>query len=246
MDWLPVTPGILAVGLGVMAVAATLQATIGFGFAVLSVPVLLFVDPRLAPVPQLLCAVPLTLSMVWREREALDLKGIWWVIGGRVLGALIGLQLLMMASKRSLDVVIALIVLVAVAILAMARNIPRNRYTEVAAGTASGVSSLVSSIGGPPLALLYRDAGGGTLRSSLAAIFAIGLAITITTRSIAGEISVDDLIIAAIFFPAVAFGVWSSRFFLGRVEGAPLKRAILVVASLAAAGLLLRATTGLG
>ncbi len=103
---------------------------------------------------------------------------------------------------------------------------------------------MVSSIGGPPLALLYRDAGGGTLRSSLAAIFVIGLVITITARSVAGEINADDLVLGACLFPAVALGVWCSRFFLGRVEGAPLKRAILVVASLAALGLLWRALSG--
>ena len=240
MDWLPVTPGLLAAGFAVMVIASTLQATIGFGFAMLSVPVLLMLDPKMAPVPQLLCAVPLTVSMVWRERHALDLKGIWWVIAGRVVGALVGLQLLAMASQRSLDLTIAAIVLIAVGILAIARHIPRNPYTEVAAGTASGVSSLVSSIGGPPLALLYRDAGGGTLRSSLAAIFAIGLTITITARTVAGEIRLDDVILAGCFLPAIAFGVWSSRFFLGRVEGAPLKRAILVVAATAAIGLVVR------
>jgi len=239
--WLPVTPWALAGGLVVMTVAATLQSTIGFGFAVLSVPVLLMIDPQLAPVPQLLCAVPLTLSMAWRERDALDLRGIWWVIGGRLIGALLGLQLLMVASKQLLDVVIALIVLAAVAAIAAVRRVPRTPFTEVAAGTASGVSSLVSSIGGPPLALLYRDASGGTLRSSMAAIFTIGLAITITTRAVAGEISRVDLEVAACLLPAVLLGFWSSRFFLGRVEGGGLKRAILVVASLAAVGLLARA-----
>ncbi len=246
IDWLPVTPWALAGGLVVMALAATLQSTIGFGFAVLSVPVLLMIDPHLAPVPQLLCAVPLTLSMAWRERRDLDLSGISWVIGGRLIGALLGLQLLVLASKRLLDVVIALIVLGAVASLAWVRRIPRNPFTELAAGTASGVSSLVSSIGGPPLALLYRDASGGTLRSSMAAIFAIGLAITITTRAVAGEISQTDLVLAACLLPAVLLGFWSSRFFLGRVEGAPLKRAILGVASLATLALIARAAFAYG
>ena len=76
MDWFPVEPSILIVAMLWTTVSASLQGTLGFGFAICAVPVLSLLDPLWAPVPQLLVGFPLTLSMAIRERHALDLSGI--------------------------------------------------------------------------------------------------------------------------------------------------------------------------
>ena len=80
IEWLDMTLLTVSIALFVTTLAATLQATIGFGFAVLSVPVLALLEPRLVPVPQLLLIAPLALGMALRERAALQLKSIWWVV----------------------------------------------------------------------------------------------------------------------------------------------------------------------
>lgn len=237
----PVPPGVLAAALAVTAASAALQGTIGFGFAVLSVPVLSLVDPRLAPVPQLLVTLPLTLSMAFRERHAVDLKGVGWVLTGRVPGALLGVALLKLADRRSLDVLLASMVLLAVVMLARGIPLRRRPATELGAGVVSGVMGLVSSIGGPPLALLYRNESGPTIRASLAAIFTIGLGITIVSRVVAREITWLDLHLGILLLPALFIGLWISRYLHGHVEGRGLRIAILVVAALAAVGLLVRA-----
>ncbi len=238
---LPVSVPVFIIAFVVTAVAATLQSTVGFGFAVASVPLLRLIDPHLAPVPQLLMIVPLAVSMAIRERASMDISGIRWVLLGRVLGALAGWALLAVATELVLDLSMAFIVIIAVIALAVAKSVPRNPATETLAGTVSGVGAMVSSIGGPPLALLYRDAGGKTLRSSLAAIFVIGLTITIATRTVGGLITSEDIVLAVCLLPAVAVGFYCSQFFLGRIEGAPLRLAILIVASLSAIGLVLKA-----
>ena len=43
--------------------AAAVQGVAGVGFAMIAVPVLALIDPRLAPVPQLLVVIPLTMYM---------------------------------------------------------------------------------------------------------------------------------------------------------------------------------------
>ena len=63
-----------AVAFAVSFVAATLHSTVGFGFALLSVPLLSLLDPLFAPVPQLLVVFPLTLAIVFRERHAVDAR----------------------------------------------------------------------------------------------------------------------------------------------------------------------------
>lgn len=240
----PVPPGVLALALLVTAVSAALQGTVGFGFAVLSVPVLSLVDPRLAPVPQLLVTLPLTLSMAWSERHAVDLKGVGWVLAGRLPGAAIGVLLLELADDRLLDALLASMVLLAIVMLMCGVPLRRRPGTEFGAGVVSGVMGLVSSIGGPPLALLYRNEKGATIRASLAAIFTIGLGITIVSRVLAREITWLDLHLSILLLPALFFGLWVSRYLHGHIEGRGLRVAIVVVAALASLGLIVRAVSG--
>lgn len=242
---MPVDPWILVMALAVTFLAATVQGTVGFGLAVISVPVLSLLDRDLAPVPQLLMALILGILMVWRERTELDLSGVGWVMLGRVPGAALGLLLIkIFADNRALDGLIAVLVLLAVVALASGATVPVNRLTQAAAGVASGITSLVASIGGPPLALLYRNYSGGRLRSSLNAIFVLGITLSIIVRGSGGEINADDVRIAAALLPAALLGLWVSRFLTGKVEGRRLKTGVLVVSGLAALGLLGRSVLG--
>ncbi|MEM9192660.1 MAG: sulfite exporter TauE/SafE family protein [Myxococcota bacterium] len=245
-ELLPVAPHALAIAFAVTVIASAIQGTIGFGFAIASVPILSLVDPHLAPVPQLLVVLPLSLVVLYRERKDVDLKGIGWVLVGRIPGAAIGLLLLKLASPVILDFLIAGMVMVAVVIIASGASIRRNKGTELGAGVLSGAFAMVSSIGGPPIALLYREAKGATIRSSLAVIFCVGLTITITTRAVAREMAVSDLIIGAILIPGMFLGFYISRHLTGIAEGKPLRVGILVVAGLSAIALVIRAVSSLG
>ena len=226
--------------LAVTAFAALVQGTVGVGYAVVSVPVLSLVDPDLTPVPQLLLAAPLAVAVAYREREHLDLSGAGWVIAGRFPGVVIGIALLKSFSETTLDALIGLIVLGAVLIIGGGLSVRRSPATEFGVGVASGTSGLVASIGGPPIALLYHDAPGGTARSSMALIFTIGIAINITARAVTREITGDDLAVAAVLFPAMLVGLWASQFFLGWAEGTVLRRGILAVSAVAAVALLVK------
>jgi len=128
-------------------VAAAIQGVVGMGFAMVSVPILALIDPALAPVPQLLVTLPLTASMAWRERHHIEPSGIEWVIGGRLPGALIGIGLLAVATQRTLDLAIAAVVMGAIAIIATKFHLVRTPLSEFGAGTLSGISGMVASIG---------------------------------------------------------------------------------------------------
>lgn len=234
------SPSSWIVALVVTFAAALVQGIVGLGFAVVSVPVLSLVDPRLAPVPQLLVTLPLAISMTWRERSHLDLSGVGWVLAGRLPGAGLGLALLVVGSSGTLDVLIGAVVLVAVLIVASGFHLRRNAATEFATGVVSGTTSLVASIGGPPLALLYSDASEGTARSSMAAVFTVGILLTLSVRMAGGFISWEDVRIAAVLFPALVAGFLVSSTVKDRIDRTTFRRAMLTVSALAAAGLLAR------
>lgn len=229
-----------AVAFIVSFVAAALHSTVGFGFALISVPLLSLLDPLFAPVPQLLVVLPLTLAIVWRERHAVEVRSTLWIFAGRVPGALIGVALLKLLSNAALDVLMSLMVVLGVAIVVSRGTFHRTASREFGAGVASGTMAMVSAIGGPPIALLYRDDAGPTVRANLGLVFAIGVCITISVRAAAGEVSWDEVAIGAALLPAVWLGLRASRVLIPRVDGPRLRNIIVAVAASAALLLLLR------
>jgi uncharacterized membrane protein YfcA len=197
-------------------------------------------DPLFAPVPQLLVVFPLTLAIVFRERHAVDVRSTLWIFAGRVPGAFIGVALLKLLSVAALDVLMSLMVITGVGIVASRGTFRRTAPRELIAGVASGTMAMVSAIGGPPIALLYRNDAGPTVRANLGLVFAVGLSITISVRAAAGEVSWDEVIIGAALLPAVWLGLRVSRHLIPRVDGARLRNAIVIVASAAAVLLLVR------
>jgi uncharacterized membrane protein YfcA len=241
---MPISVTELVLGLLLSATGAAIQGTIGFGFGVLTVPLLSLLNPIMAPVPQLLMVLPLTVAMFWRERHHIVWSGTAYMLGGRLPGALIGIVTIKMAAggaTSAIDAVIALAVLTAVGLLSIDVSVPRNPATEFAAGTAAGFMGMVASIGGPPLALLYRNEAGPTIRATLSAVFTVGLCVTIGTRAVTGEITADDVTIAALLMPAQIAGFLASFRLRWLIGGAGLRRAILIVSAIAAVALLVRA-----
>ena len=225
----------------ITAIAATFQGTVGVGFAMLSVPLLSLIDPSLTPAPQLLVALPLAVTMAWAERSAIDLRGFWWIIGGRIPGGLLGIALLAVASQTMLDIFISLVVLGAVVAIARGIHIRRTPATKLAAGVTSGTTGVVASIGGPPVALLYSSDDSDIIRSTLAAVFTIGLTTSIVFRYASGNISMDDVRIALVLFPAVVIGYVISSVLKDRIPKERVRSAILIVSGLGAVALLVRA-----
>lgn len=237
-------PWSLVAAFVVTAVATTIQGTVGVGFAMLAVPVISLIDPTLAPVPQLLVVLPLTAVMAWRERHAMELTGVGWIIAGRIPGVVIGLALLAVATQTTLDFFIGTVVVFAVIVLAADVQVIRNAATKFAAGVAAGTTGLVASMGGPPLALLYSRGEAATIRSTLAAVFTIGVSISTIVRVVTGNITGTDVQASLILFPAVLVGYAVSIPLTGRMSNALVRYGILTVSGVAGVALIGRAILG--
>ncbi len=232
------------IALAITAGAAAVQGTVGVGFAMIAVPLLSLVNPELAPVPQLLVILPLAFVMAWREREAMDLRGVGWIIVGRFPGLALGVALLAVATQRTLDLFIGVVVLAAVAIVATGFQVSRTRATKFAAGVTSGTTGVVASIGGPPVALLYSDEEAATVRATLAAVFTIGISLSTAARVVTGNVTLHDVQIALVLFPAVVAGYLVSLRYKDHIPEGTVRVAILIVSGIAAAALIGRAIAG--
>lgn len=178
------------------------------------------------------------------ERQAIEWKAVARVAAARIPGIGIGIWLLTLADQRLLDGMIGLIVLVAVAVIASGITVHRNHTSEMVAGVVSGTTGTISSIGGPPLALLYRRDTGPSVRSNLAAIFFIGILMMVAARAVSGHVAGTDVVVALWLRPMVGAGFLAARRLHGRIEGGPLRVGILALSALAGVGLVLRALIG--
>ncbi len=234
----------LAIGVGVVVIAAALQGSIGFGLAVLSVPILTVVNPVFTPIPTLILSLMVGVGTLLRERGDLDLDGLGWVITGRVPGAVLGAWVLSIATERTLSIVIGVIVLLAVAVLSSGLSVRLTRVSRVIAGMISGFSGTSAGIGGPPIALLYGRQAGPVVRSTLGAIFTIGITINLVILTLLGVLTTDDIAVAILLSPAVAVGFFISGRLRSHVDGERVRVGILIVSSIAALSLLASSIAG--
>ncbi|MCB9655715.1 MAG: sulfite exporter TauE/SafE family protein [Deltaproteobacteria bacterium] len=237
----PVAPWLLVIALVITLAAAALQGTIGVGFSVVSVPLLALIDRRLAPVPQLLMAVPLVILMALRERRAIEMRSVLRASIGRVPGAALGAVLLSVASAQVLDFAIAAIVMMSAVLIGGGLRLPRRASTEVGAGVLSGVTGVVASMGGPPVAMLFVGEHPSVVRANLAAIYSLGVLVSVGARVLAHAISWTDVMMSLWLMPGLFGGLFVSRFFVGRVNAAGVARAVLFVCVVAGVALVLRA-----
>jgi len=196
----------LAVTLG-----ALVQGSVGFGFALIVVPVLALVDPETLPATVLLLALPLSSVMVLRERRSVDLPGFLWVTGGRFLGIVGGLGLLAAVSSPYLSVMTGGLILAAVAMSLLGSSFEVGNRTRLVGGIASGVMGTAAGVGGPPLAIVYQSRPGPELRSTIALSFAVGNVLSLLGLAFVGQFEERQFRLALLLFPGLLLGLWGSR-----------------------------------
>ena len=224
----------------VAAAGGCLQGAVGFGFAVLAAPLVVLVDPTLVPGPMLAAATVLTVVLAHRERASLDIRGLRWALAGRVPGTALGALVVNALSRGALTILFALMVLVAVGVSAVGWRVRRSNPVLVVAGVASGVMGTATSIGGPPIALVYQDARGPELRSTLAGFFLFSAALSLAGLAVVGELTWGDLGRgAALALPTVA-GASLSPLATDALDRGRTRDAVLAVAAASSLFVLLR------
>ena len=139
----------------VVTIAAFLQASVGVGFAMIAVPLLLLLDPDLVPVPVLMAMAVLAATMLARERHAFDHKGALALIPGLVAGVIVAVVLLPLLPK-TIDVVFGVLIIAAVVWSIWGPALFMTRKSQFIAGTIAGAMGTISGLHGPALAIAYQ------------------------------------------------------------------------------------------
>ena len=235
MTWLTAVVAATIIGVG-----ALLQGTIGFGMGLFSAPILALMDHRLVPGPLITSGMILTLLMARREWDAVRRPDLGWALGGRIVGIVAAVLVLGRVTPAGTDLMLGGLILCAVAISAYGVPVPLRPRNLAAAGAISGFFATTSSVGGPPIALLYQRESGPSIRATLSMYFLIGGALSLTGLAIGGHYGWTELVDSMKLVPGVLIGYYASRRSSGAVDQRLLRRLILIVSAGSAAMLILR------
>lgn len=214
--------------------AACLQASIGFGMGMLVAPVLAVIEPQLIPGMILMLGFSLTILVTIRERHDLDLHGAGWALVGRVPGTMAGAWLVVVIPADGLAWLVAAAVLAGVLMAFRGWTPYPGRRNLMVAGAASGLMGTSTSVGGPPMAIIWQGSQGPQLRGTMSAFFLVGTTMSLLALLAGGAISPQILHVAALMLPPVLAGYLVSRLVNRTLDRRRLRLTALAVSALGA------------
>lgn len=233
LDW-----SVYGVAFLVIVVAAVAQSALGVGFGVVAAPVLAVIDPGLVPGTVMILGAFTAFVVALREPAGWRFASLGPALVGRVLFSLLGALVASLLSPRLFLLVFAALILGAVALSLSGLRIAPTRRNLFFAGSASGLMGTITSVGTPPLALVYQYAPGAEVRARLSAFFAVGGLISILSLAAFGELGRADVAFSLTLLPAMVLGYLLSPLLARHTDRGWMRPAMLALC-VGAAGLLL-------
>ncbi len=221
-------------------VGAAVQSTVGLGVGLVAAPVTALLAPDLVPGLLLWLSAAMPVVTLVREHDAIDWPGLWWALPARLPGTAVGVLLVATFTERAIGLSVGVMVLVAVALTIHTLEIPVTRTSLTTAGFVSGVTGTATSIGGPPLALVYQHRDPRQVRCTLAVYFLAGATLSLIGLGLAGSLELRELVLAVLLLPALVAGFLFSKVLRRRVDPGHLRWGILAVCATGAVALVVR------
>lgn len=232
----------VAAATAVIALGSFVQGSVGFGANLIAAPVLVLLDPRFVPGPAIGAALPLALLMTRRDREGVHLGEVRLAVLARIPATVLAALTVASLSEDGLALVFGVLVLGGVAMLASGIHVPPTRRRLIVAGALSGYMGTATSIGGPPMAMLYAGEQGRRLRGTLAAFFLVGTFLSMAALAATGSFGTDELALTALLCPGVVAGYSVSGWGARRLDAGFTRHAVLAVSAVSAVSVLVDAS----
>ena len=216
---------------------ASIQAVVGFGFALLSVPIMMQVVGLHRAV--ILASLIGTANNLYQYRDLKydqDKPQVKRFLWASFLGAPLGLVAFIYADQHVLKVFLGAGVLLGVILLVRGRDLTNAHISlDWAMGVISGFLLTSTSTNGPPLvfALQARKSEPQVFRATLNMIFLVSGVYGLVLFAVFGEIATSDLWLAAAVLPSMMIGVSIGKFVRNRVDPDRFRIAVLVLLTVA-------------
>jgi hypothetical protein len=194
-----------------LVAAAVIQGAVGFGFALVAAPILLLIHPPLIPGPLMVAGTGLAIGVLIREWRHIHRPGLVPLFLGFFPGLAVGGGLILLLSPRQTALLFGLLTLFSVGLSLIKRTHFQPHATLLfAAGFFSAIMNTTTTMGGPPVALIYQHMPGPQLRGTLAFFFSTGALCILGTLWQFDHLSRTDITLGGWMAIPVGVGLWLS------------------------------------
>ncbi|MGB0467488.1 MAG: TSUP family transporter [Pontibacterium sp.] len=226
-----------------------LQTWFGIGFGLVTAPLLFLIDTAYVPGPILILGASLSVLTVSRLMLLQNQGELLWrrilpAIIARAPGACLGAWLLVSIPTQYLSLLFGATLLLAALLTWKVVKVQPTKTNLVIAGFFSGLIGTATSVGGPPMALVYQEQKRITIRNELAAFFLIGTPFSILALMQQGNIDGTTTILSLKMLPGVIIGFYLAHKVDGRLNSRLAKPVLLLISSASALLIIGKAVTG--
>jgi uncharacterized membrane protein YfcA len=194
--------------LAVLALASVVQATAGFGFALVSMPLLsAVIGPASALAVASQVSIVNSAATAISSRAHADRSSLRRMVFAAVAGMPIGLWLLETASVRVMQIVISVTVAIFAVLIGRGFRLRRSSArVEVAAGLLSGALGTSTGTSGPPIVICLQSRGlpAARLRATISSQFVATGWLSVALLAVRGHVGGDDVLVALAALPLLA------------------------------------------
>ncbi|MCC6381253.1 MAG: sulfite exporter TauE/SafE family protein [Dehalococcoidia bacterium] len=215
------------------ALASLTQSLSGFGFSLLLVPPLAMVTgPKEAVVLANAMGLLVNLTGVVRLHTAVDWQLGLTLFAAAVVGMPIGYAVLAAADPATLQILIALTVIVATLLIARGARLPgRGRLLDAGAGLLSGILNTSTSMSGPPVVLYLHGQrlAPAVFRATLTALFFASGVVAVALFMAGGRFGLAEAALTGVAAPGLVAGWFGGHLLFHRLQAAQFRRLVVLV-----------------
>ena len=232
----------------VVALAATVQLSAGFGFGLAAVPLLaVAIDAHDAVVIALTLATITNGYQAWTGRHDTDRRVAGRLLAGAAFGLPIGLLVFLRTDERVLAGIIGVAVLVAVVVIAFGLDLRHaGPGLDVAGGVLSGALTMSAGVNGPPLVFVLqaRHFEPARFRATITSVFFVLDIISVTVFAATGDLDADVLLAVAVALPGLALGAATGLTLRRHLDARRFRVLVLSLLTVAGVSAILSAVLG--
>ena len=213
----------LVVALFSALLAGTVSGLTGFGLALISTPLLLFVyEPRTVVVITAVLSIFINLAVVWDSWRYADRRVVLALLPPACVGIVAGAEVLRIVDPIYIRLAVGIVVVFSALLLLRDIRLPgaETRWGTVVAGSTSGALSASTGLAGPPIVLLLASRGlpKRVFRGSSAMYFFVISVVVLIVLFYRGIFEGADVPLMLALVPAAFVGKDIVTAILGRIS----------------------------
>ncbi|HWR42265.1 sulfite exporter TauE/SafE family protein [Sporomusa sp.] len=221
----------------VLILSSFLQTTTGFGYAIITAPLLaLVLGAKETVMLVMLTGLIVRLFLIRAIKNEGSFKAILPLITASVFGAIPGAYVMTIISSDGLKIFIGIVLLIATA--TMWKNctirVRHQKFVETIVGALSGFLATTTSINGPPIVLYYLNSNAEenkvVFRANLTRYFLLINIASIIISYFAGTFKIEELWTYVLFsIPALYIGFYLGEKFFHRINAEVLRKVSILM-----------------